>query len=1408
LTEDMAGDKNGLIFSDKYEIIRRIAMGGMGEIFLARQRGIAGFDRLAIIKTLLPELAEQQSFLDQFLDEARVAATLNHPNIVAIYDVGQWAGVYFIAMEYINGDDLSGIQRAAAKTRTSIPFRVSAAIIRDAALGLDHAHAASDANGKPLSIVHRDISPQNIMVRGDGVTKVVDFGIAKAANRSSRTQTGTLKGKLRYMSPEQVQGQEMDGRSDQFALGLTLWKLCLGRDLFEAETPIETFKKILFEPIPQPSSVIKGFPPALESIILKSLAKEPKDRYPRCAEMAVALRNYVDSIPATAENDVPGFVQLLVGEQLAERVRDLTPQAVAIQGLNLESLGAKCPRCGHVETSKKKFCSDCGANMGGESAAPIPDESAPTIHDQTMPALSAHDSVPPGMVQPVGAARVRTQEATRPGTGSLTRPRTGEFRRSPSGSVPAPGYTPTGVKAPTPHSNPGLVVQAPTRGEGAVVGGLPGNLGGYMAELPSLLGQEKRNVTVLRASFQGFGALRGKMEAEAYVALTDNVVNAMSDIAAQYEASVDQMTEESMLLVFGVPQTHEDDPERAVRCALDMVTACGSFSANLEVKLTLKGGIASGMAVTAGASQRRAGRSVSGDPVDHAGKLEAAAAAGKFLCTVATQRVLKGKAVFGTTPVTVGKEDGRPVEAVEVRGLVDEKDAPTTILLGRDVELEEVRYALAMAVGGTPQAMLFVSEPGMGKTRLLSEVGSLASVHGMLVGRGSGGRWGNAAHLDVLRQVFTWLALGLATSNKDPSGQANPLTQSGLVAVFARLGLPDHHVKRLNHLFANGPPPSGFDATDSKLLNDAAICAALERMAAEMPVCILVDDAQTGDPGSLELLAEIPARLPTARIAVVAAARAGIPDTVLPGVSRRELGRLADADLLLAAQQALGGDALPAVAAELVRQRAGGNPSLGRQLVQALIDGNGLQRLGNKWHATPNLSKLNLGSTLGLVLGGRVDKLPPHAQLLMRTAAVAGQVFLLDVVKDALGGAVDVTDATNACMAVGFIEMVDRATGSWGFVQGAMQEVILGRLLKTDLKRINLQLAEAMEKRAAAGKYTPVEAMAAHFLAAEVPAKAAHYTAMAADLLQQQGAVKAAAASYHKALELARAQIPAGKSPTDQQAGQVYQLIGRATSCMALSDPDEATKLLPPWTDVITPSLAPHDRVEALRQRAMAFLKLSKVHDAEACLAEATQLCNAKADPELSATIMGDRAAVLEAKGELETATQQLVQCFQVMQGKATKNPDFYWEHLNRLGRVHLRLRQAARAKEFFTHARDQAQRAQSLVGESKAVTNLAGVAAGEGKSDEAIKLFGDALDLASRAGDQVGVARVHYNAGRLLLSMGRRDQASQRLQTALDVARAVGWREGIASATQTLDAMKRGGTQGPQARPGGSGAR
>ncbi len=332
----------------------------MGEIFLARQSGVAGFDRLAILKTLLPDLADDQGYVEQFLDEARVAATLNHPNIVSIYEVGQWNDMYIIAMEYIRGENLARLMHALERAKTRLPRPFAARIAEAAARALDHAHHACDTEGAPLGIVHRDIGLQNIMVRDDGVTKVVDFGIAQAANRSSRTRTGLIKGKLHYMSPEQVLGQSLDGRSDQFSLGIVLWEMVTNKRLLKINDDIEVIRKLTQETLPPPSSVDPTVPAELDAIVMRMLAKNRDERFPRALEAAKALERYIESSGESAsEHDLSEFIAYHFGKELAERTRDLTPSqesfASSISSQRFrESANQQTTTIGEVETDKAK----------------------------------------------------------------------------------------------------------------------------------------------------------------------------------------------------------------------------------------------------------------------------------------------------------------------------------------------------------------------------------------------------------------------------------------------------------------------------------------------------------------------------------------------------------------------------------------------------------------------------------------------------------------------------------------------------------------------------------------------------------------------------------------------------------------------------------------------------------------------------------------------------------------------------------------------------------------------------------------------------------------------------------------------------------------------------------------------
>jgi len=279
----------------RYQIIKHLASGGMAQVLLAKATGIEGFARYVVIKRIHAERAHDQRFVKMFLDEARLAAALHHHNIVQVHDIGQEKGEYFFAMEYVHGEDLRTILTRVNRANATFPLEHVISIVTAAASALHYAHEFRGPDRKPLDIVHRDVSPANILVGYDGQVKVVDFGIAKATVRSSETESGTLKGKISYMAPEQCMGQAVDRRSDGFALGIVLWELYCVRRLFKCSSEFLTMSAIVQGNVPKPSTYRPDIPPELETIIMKALARSPDQRYQTADELREALDAFADA---------------------------------------------------------------------------------------------------------------------------------------------------------------------------------------------------------------------------------------------------------------------------------------------------------------------------------------------------------------------------------------------------------------------------------------------------------------------------------------------------------------------------------------------------------------------------------------------------------------------------------------------------------------------------------------------------------------------------------------------------------------------------------------------------------------------------------------------------------------------------------------------------------------------------------------------------------------------------------------------------------------------------------------------------------------------------------------------------------------------------------------------------------
>ncbi|MBU1896275.1 serine/threonine protein kinase, partial [Myxococcota bacterium] len=277
----------------KYTLLKRLATGGMAEIFLARQTGLDGFEKDVVLKRLLPSHQGEEDLVTMFLDEARIAANLIHPNIAQIYDLGREEGDHFIVMEHVRGVNLSHLCLRSIDAGSFLPLNHAVRIIIEVCDALAYAHSQTHEDGRPREIVHRDVSPTNILVTYDGSVKLVDFGIAKATHKAGITRVGQIKGKFGYMSPEQTQGVEVDHRTDIFALGINLYEITLGRRLFQGENEVEMLDAIEACRVTPPRELEPQYPASLERVVLRALARAPDARYQSIRDMQIDLEAFM-----------------------------------------------------------------------------------------------------------------------------------------------------------------------------------------------------------------------------------------------------------------------------------------------------------------------------------------------------------------------------------------------------------------------------------------------------------------------------------------------------------------------------------------------------------------------------------------------------------------------------------------------------------------------------------------------------------------------------------------------------------------------------------------------------------------------------------------------------------------------------------------------------------------------------------------------------------------------------------------------------------------------------------------------------------------------------------------------------------------------------------------------------------
>ena len=319
----------------RYELLKRIAVGGMAELFLARTTAQHfGYEKIVALKRILAAHAEDEQFITMFLAEARLAATLHHTNIVQVHDVGEENGALFFTMEYVFGQDVRRVVKAVQAREGRLPIEHALMIVVNTAAGLHYAHQQEDREGRPLGIVHRDVSPSNILVSYDGGIKLLDFGIARVTANLASTGQDILKGKVPYMSPEQCRGEPLDRRSDVFALGVVLWELTVRRRLFIGDNDLVIATRICGQDAPRPSDMLPGYPRDLEQIVLKALARDRDQRYASAEELQLDLEEYAREHKLLLSSaKLAHFMADLFADDIRKAKADLRQRIASITGI-------------------------------------------------------------------------------------------------------------------------------------------------------------------------------------------------------------------------------------------------------------------------------------------------------------------------------------------------------------------------------------------------------------------------------------------------------------------------------------------------------------------------------------------------------------------------------------------------------------------------------------------------------------------------------------------------------------------------------------------------------------------------------------------------------------------------------------------------------------------------------------------------------------------------------------------------------------------------------------------------------------------------------------------------------------------------------------------------------------------
>jgi len=1416
----------------RYLLLEKIAAGGMAEVFKSKSYGVAGFEKLLVIKKILPHLAANERFVSMFIKEAKIAVNLNHKNVVQVFDLGKVADDYYIAMEFVHGRDLREITRACAKKRIPLPLSIACYLLAEIAAGLDYAHRRKDLEDRPLNIIHMDISPQNVLVSFEGDVKIADFGIAHAVGGDGKMKGGVLRGKYAYMSPEMATGKPVDQRTDIFSAGVILWELITGRRLFYEPDEVRTIENVRKCKVPMPTEINSQVPAKLEQVAMKALTTDPDARYQTAEELRADLTEVLFGFTRVVDSgDLARFLRKVFAKEaipapgvsdLANLISDLSrlgarPAAPAVPapiqptipiadvgvpppivrgrektngaGVVIARKASEEPTIGSISLEMEAVDSKKGPVVAPVTARPSPsatnvspqEEGAPEIppsaleFDGDSHAYDKSESIPManlgGMV-PDGGEHTETSAIPLGEDDIVARgqmPTGKEFRPSGSGGAvkPTTGSTSRG------REGFDFTVHAPSSNQEV-----------------SISGERKRSALLAVRFFEGGKPSRpGEMR----TAEIGAILKRFGGTPAAPKADV-------LLAYFGVPVAQEDDLERAISCAHEVLRferrAAARAGRERSVGLAVHTGTLAVDSAPPGARIATLGPlAVSGAPLHVVERLARSAGSGQVIASRSVVRAAWRRHEFVRIDADIDKETGMTLERHE---LVETAAGPAVAaiaeppLIGRARELSILTGVLAKIQRGHGQVLSLVGEAGSGKSRLLRELSNLVEHKelGFFVARAA--PFGADEEFGLISELITSMVGIKAEDSLDERREK--------LMRLHELGLEKHEVHFVGELAGTHFDGSGieaFDAQARRLGMFAALRKAVERLAKERPLILAFEDLQHADLLSRDALEFLLDAVPERRLLVILTYRtefkhrwwdrAWYNQVVLKPLNNDDSLTLARACFSLehVKKQGSGSELslagpdsikLPKKLGQVILETAGGNPMFIEELCTALVrtakvtvEPGGMLKLGG------DVRRLEVPPTLRATVAARIDRLSTDLKRLMQVASVLGRKFPYRALIDLSGMGDRADGALVELQRAGFLVEATENEGdlSYSFRHAMMREVAYHALPTLARRKLHRSVAEYLIRNAPEG-IVPVEALALHYEQAEDVERAVEYLEKAGDKQANEFREAAAITYYRRARDLLAAS-PEITRPTRTKLADLAYKIGKLAARLGWSrEAEEALRA----ADQLAKEVAdPTRRAWALKELGELQLANGNYERASETLAAALEIVERVGEPLLRFEILESQGNLLAWTGRPEAAERELKKALN--EAKKLKDLSLVARILNDLGVLQRRSGAYEAASEYLKRAEEVARRADDRFLLSRILDNLGLVSMAGAHDDDAEMRFRDALEMSRAIGDQRGAVSALHNLGTMHARIGDHARARFYFTESDGIAQEIGWKAG-----------------------------